>query len=355
MTTTEAGSRYAGPMRVCYTDDQTEPPRSRNLELGGHLQLVDQTIPVCGPPPAGWLTLRQRISQLQAALATNVNSRRLTEAVLRGGDVLDIPTLLSLAVSERATNIRADIAGDVHVEALAALHEAYAPHARRRYTLAAARFDGAVRKFLALVEACGDPEAAPERVLASSPQAQAAWRSAPEAAAELDRLLPALSAAAELAGAPAANPPACAEIPLTCDPGDANRRQVWLGWHQLAETRPSAVLTMEAMVRPPQEHVGTRCGRWSLLLAAGAVLRACLAPGELEHFEPPRDRYIVNADPGGRKVAAHVVDPEDALRQGRLRRLVGALSGRHTPNQDDAVSMLDTVADAAPEGAHHED
>jgi hypothetical protein len=333
-------AKYAAPLRYVYDDDQSEPPRSKNLEIAGHVGLVTSTIPAAGPPPAGWLTLKGRLDQLQSALAGNRLAQRLTAAVLDGADPLGVDVLLSLAVSERARNIRADLAADIHAQVLARLHEHYQPVARSRYEVIAAKFDTTARRFAELAQTC-DVEAPAEAILSASPQAQAAYREAPAVAAELDSHIPALGAAAELLGATVASQRASFEIPLTCDTTDADRRAVWLAWHCLRETRePSAVLTLQAMVTPPQEPVISRCGRWPHLLAAGVVVRACPTPETLVLFEKPRARFIQYTDENGRKLSPpQVIDPE--ARPRGPRALLESLRRRRHAEPD---NILDTVA-----------
>jgi hypothetical protein len=347
-------AKYAAPIRYCYPDNP-EPARSRNLEIGGHVALVTATIPVAGPPPAPWLTLKARLDQLQSALASNVLARRLTDQVLHGGDELDTAALLSLAVAERSTHLKADIASDVHLEVLAALHQAYEPCARSRYVLIASRFDAAARRFTELAETCGDVEAPAGRVLASSANAQAAYKQAPAAAAELDAIIGALSAAAELCGAEPTNPRASFEIASVCDTSNADRRAVWLAWHGVREVRdPSGVLSLQTMVTPAQEAVTSRCGKWSGLLAAGAVPQACPNPAALQPFQKPKPRFVQYTDEFGRKLSPpRIVDPEavdaepERERSSRVKKLVHAFAGRgEQPAPADDPTLAATVLDS---------
>jgi hypothetical protein len=331
-------ARIAAPVRYCY-DDIPEAPPSRNADLFGHCALVDATTPVAGPPPAEWLALRERLTALQAAVHGTPCGAALFDAVLHGtGGTADYGPLLSAAAAEKATNLRADVVEAVHAEALAVAHDLYGRVARPRYAVIASRFDKAARRFAELAEAAGDVEATAEAALTASAKALDAYRAAPDAAAALDALVPALVAAAELAGAPT---PALREsllIALCCGTEDTHRRRVWLAWRQLAEGPPvPGGLSLAGMLNPAEVAVQTRCGRWGLLGAAGTTVRAHHAPWRLEPFDPPARRVIQNADAQGRRITPRVVDPEDQ-QPSRLRRLAGVL-GRRT------VDVLDTVPD----------
>jgi hypothetical protein len=336
----------------CY-DSAPEPPRNKNLELAGHVGLVASTEALCGPPPAAWTTLKGRLDSLSAALASNTLHRRLTDQVLHGGDTLDVGALLALAVAEKAVNVRASIVEDIHREVLAALHQAYQPHAARR-SAAADKFDKTARRFTELVAVC-DPEIDAATALGLDARAQAAYKAAPGVAAELDALIPALSAAALLSNAAPANPAESLEIPLTIDPAGCHRRTIWLGWHQLRQTRePSAVWTLASMTSA-EEPVNARCGRWSGLLAAGATLRAHRNPAELELYAPPPPFQTQQVTPPGgtadnpRKPIRQRFDPCDLeYEQARPRGAKAALAWlrrRHDIPENDVDVLSTFIAD----------
>jgi hypothetical protein len=158
------------------------------------------------------------------------------------------------------------------------------------YSRVASKFDGVAGKF-STAASLVDPETPAADVVGESDKVRQAWSSSERHAAELTTVLPALVAAAGLAGAEGVN--GSGALFLCCDPGTRHRRRVWEAWR----------------------HSDGRCGRWAALHRLGVKLRACEL-GDFKPYAPPRPLETeLRAIPGGGHVE-QTVDPEDAQAAG---------------------------------------
>lgn len=331
----------------CPSEVDTEQP-SPAVTLPGHLQLVGRVEQAGLKPPPTWTEIKHGLDNFQAAVTGRPLTGEIVAAVINNDP--DIPQMLALAATETLPN-REGVIETVHNAVHSALAESYSQVAAAHYREIARRFDDVAKQFTKLANV--DVEASADAILATDRRHLEMWEQAPAVSAELDQLLPALSAAAMLVRrydqpAKLGNSASTFEIPLTCDTEGCHVRQVWLAWHQQIEREaPSGegmTLSLTGLSQPDIENVAHRCGRWSGLLAAGAHLAAHPSPTRLELFPRPQNRQIAISDSSGRRLPRPVlVDPEDAtVRPSRFARLVGAL--RRTPEPD--VDLRGTILDA---------
>ena len=254
--------------------------------LDQHIKLVD-LIAALAPPPPDWVAVRDRWDQFMELAAVPIRDRLVSAIV--GGDG-DIPMLRALACSEAGAGSRADVIVEVRGRVYPELIRLYAEAAADNYALVGKQFDSVAAKFTTAAGKCGDHEASSEDVVGQPNTVRDAWLDAAKHAAELDRLVPVLRAAAELAGISTADDTVL--LPLLVDPGDAHRRRVW-----------------EAF-----KADGVRTGRWGALAGLGVRIRACelleLAPYRLP--KPLVHKQFPAAGPDNRGVyQAVTIDPED--------------------------------------------
>ncbi|MGO9354804.1 MAG: hypothetical protein ACLP3C_29690 [Mycobacterium sp.] len=328
-------------------EEPQDPQPSPQTSLRGHLKLVAQVEQAGLRPPDAWQAIKAGLDTYQDILANRPLLADLSAEVIGNGP--NIAERAGMSATETLENRLGDaeiVLANVH----GALTSAYAPIAERHYKTLASRFDAAGKRFAQIADTV-DPEATADMVLSDRRRKLEAWEQAPAVSAELDGLLPALSAAAMLVRridqpCRLGSDPATFEIPLTVDCEGAHPRAVWLAWHEQVE-RPApsgeGMLSVTGLTAPSVEHVAHRCSRWSGLLALGCGVSAHPRPQQLEMFGRPANRKIAVADPvTGRSIKPRIVDPEDGqTRPSRWARLVGTLAGRHTPDQP--VDILATV------------
>ena len=141
------------------------------------------------------------------------------------------------------------------------LIEIYDEAAADNYGAVAKVFDAAATKFTAAAKR-SDPEADADSIVGQPDSVRQGWLDSTVHAAELDRLVPILQAAAELCDVSTDDDTAL--LPLVCDPAGAHRRRLWEAW----------------------KVAGPRCGHWAAL-AALVRLRAWPA-ADLDGFEAYR-------------------------------------------------------------------
>jgi hypothetical protein len=161
--------------------------------------------------------------------------------------------------------------------------------AAANYAKVAAEFDRVAGEFTTAAVA-GNPEADASALVGEADPARKGWLDAAVYAAELDRLVPVLQAAAELCGIDTRDDTWL--LPLVIDTTGMHRRRVWEAW----------------------QVEGGRCGRWAALAGLGAQIRAA----ELDGFEPYRTpkplirKQFPKPGPGNRGIYdVVIVDPED--------------------------------------------
>ncbi len=249
-----------------------------------HLAAVDLIASAGIPAPEPWTALRQRhIDYL--ALESPVR-QQLIAAIVEPTDA-DLNVLNALALAEIA-NPKSLAA--IHTSVSAAVrhrHVAqYSKVAAANYLTLAARFDGIAEKFTAAV-AVVNPESDPAGMVTADAKSRTAWSEAALLGNDLDSLIPALLAAATLAGTTVH--PRDGLLPLTVDPTGLHVRRVWESWVK-------------------QDG---RTGRWGALAAMGARLRAC----RLDEFQPypepkPLEHRTEQIARGQTRVVTY--DPHDA-------------------------------------------
>jgi hypothetical protein len=177
----------------------------------------------------------------------------------------------------------------VRAAVLPKLIQLYSEAAADSYGKVAAAFDAAATKFAAAAKQC-DPEASSDAIVGQPDSVRQGWLDSAKHAAELNRIMPVLQDAAELAGVYTGDDTAL--LPLLVDTAGLHRRRVWESWR----------------------NSGERCGRWGALAALGARIRAC----PLKGFEPYRTpkplirKQFQLGGPNSRGMYRTVVtDPED--------------------------------------------
>jgi hypothetical protein len=166
---------------------------------------------------------------------------------------------------------------------------AYSEVAASNYGKVGKEFDAVATAFTAAAKQC-DPEADADAIVEQPDSVRQGWLDSTVHAAELDRLVPVLRAAAELCGVSSADDTWL--LPLVCDPSGCDRRRVWEAWKADA----------------------ARCGRWGALAGLGARIRAA----DLQGFEPYRmPRPLVRKQfpvggPNSRGIyRPEIIDPEN--------------------------------------------
>lgn len=253
------------------------------------------------PPPPRWTELND---QLDAYLALpDTAAQRLADAVVNPAKNTDLTVLRALALTEQSVAPeRLAVVNRIVVEAVEqAMTDAYAPVAQKNYRLLADRFTALGATFTELA-ATVDPEAEPRDMVQADDDRRQAWVRAEITAAELDRQLLPLAAAAQLAGirlgAPNRNAPGSwneppapgALLALTVHTDGIHRRRMWEAWQSTG-----------------------RCGRWTALVALGAQIQAHPLDG-FEHYREPRPLiYRQQQVPGAPRgdIENVVLDPED--------------------------------------------
>ena len=237
-------------------------------------------------PPDEWAAVRRRFSEF---LAMKTPARqRLIEAII-DPDGEDIAVLRAAAFSEMS--IVPAVNHHVKAGVLEVLVQVYAPVSRANYKKVATQFDYAATKFTAAADIV-NPEALAESMV-TEPQAQrTAWSQAPLHAGKLDALMPAMVAAAELCGHSIGRDERM-QLPLVVDDRGVHRRKLWEAW----------------------DYKDARCGRWSVVLAVGAAIRAADL-GSLHAYRRPKPLEQKIEQRGGLTITTRI-DPED---QPNLRR-----------------------------------
>ncbi|OBH35398.1 hypothetical protein A5692_11615 [Mycobacterium sp. E342] len=371
--TAPSASRFApGVIRYCFdeTTDHTPMP-NRSVGLTGLLKMTGLVAESgCVLPPT-FVEMRDRFlafSQLAATAAPIMTGRLF--ASLRDGTG-DPALWFSCAMAEAGAGSverRSEVLAVVHDAMEAELRGLYMPVAQAHYRELASKFDTAAQGF----ERCArvvDPGADPGEVVNARDKTVRAWRDALAFAGQLDGLLPALTAAAELVR-PVTLPTGLGvsrdvfELPLVADVDGIHKRIAWASWKDWAEPKPlnpdTPALSIESVTAEPPDTVqNTRCGRWTRLVRCDAVIRAHPDPGELVLFGQAAPIVVAPVwDGHARRHLLRRIDPEgevpnpDAPKRGPLSRLRDAF--RRIPDQPEAEAepdVLSTVAFDDPEGA----
>lgn len=257
-----------------------------------HRRLVAAVEAAGCPAPKRWRTLSEHLDAFLAM--TDTAATQLAQAVANPAKTTDLPLLRALALAEAQAgppahaHLNAVVVAHVHAD----MREAYTAAADDTYRQIAARFDAAAQEFTAAATAC-NVAAEPADMVAADDTTRTAWLNAAVIAAQLDGLVPAVRAAAELAGLDLTNHPNpdTTVLPLICDPGATHRRRVWEAFHATGRT-----------------------GRWGALTAIGVTLRACPLDSFAPYREPAPVKHVQRQRAGQPRgmVENVVLDPEDA-------------------------------------------
>lgn len=247
-----------------------------------HVKNVKALAAVGISPPAEWTAIHKRLTEY-LALDTPVRAQ-LIDAIGEGKGG-DIAALRAGAYAEAAvvpTVNRAVIAG-VHARLL----QVYAGHARKNYVKLALEFNDAAKEFTTIAGIV-NPDIDAASVVGFPEDQRQAWLSAPLVAAELDKRLPALRAAAELCGV--STKAEQFQLAMVVDPAAAHRRRVWEGWAS-----------------------DGRAGRWSGIVKSGAKIHA----DPLDKVAPYRRPKPLEQKTEHRNglVVVTTIDPEDVESQ----------------------------------------
>lgn len=221
-------------------------------------------------PPPEVAALRQRLEDFQRQAHDTAVVDQLTAHLIDGTDA-DVAALWAAACAEHGTPgpAKQELMLAIREKVNRAARDAYTPVAATNYGIAAERFNDAAQAFTDAATIC-DPNTPADQVVAASEKIRKAWSAGATRAAELDKLLPVLRAAAELAGLVGADPDDV--VDLAVDANGLPREQVLAAWTIEDREAVAQRQANDGFSRAPVTH--TRCGRWAALLAAGATLRA---------------------------------------------------------------------------------
>mgnify|MGYP001002313664 CR=1 FL=1 len=216
--------------------------------------------------------LRQRLDDFRLRAFNQGALNAVVDGIITG-DTDNISVAWAAACAEFALPDpgKSDLVDQVREKVNAAIRDAYRAVSVKNYLTIAALFDDHAQGFHSAAEVC-DPTLDAEVVVAATEKVRKAWQASAAHAAELNRIVPVLRAAAELAGICGADPDDA--LDLCVDGNGIDRDQLLDAWR--TEERESAAAHYAAsghpFTTPPPTH--TRCGRWSALRAAGAIIRA---------------------------------------------------------------------------------
>lgn len=247
--------------------------------------------------PKEFVALRQRLADFRADAGTPVRDR-IVAAIVAGDADADLPLLRAVALAEATTDnfVRSELESAIAAGVHEHLRNLYGTKARTNYEQLQTQFNTEANAFTKAANTI-DPEMSPIEVLDGTDAEQRAWKAAEVAAKRMAQLLPALAAAATLAGfGDDTNPDE--QLALAVDVADHDRQALWAAW-DIEETERVALSQAAAgdmFSRPTVTP--SRCGRWSALHRLGCTIRAT----PLEDYEPYGRREPVfqpehNGDP----------------------------------------------------------
>jgi len=347
-------SRLA-PIRYMYSETtDTTPMPNRSTDLGGLLKLTATVAEAGCELPPHYVELRDRFqafSQLAASHAPTM-LERLIEALRTGRGDPDLWFAAAMAgAGPGHIDRRAEVLSGVHTAMENHLRALYQPVALSHYRALSKRFNEAAQAFMRAADVI-DPGTDAAQVVNAGDRALRAWRDAAAYAKQLDDLIPALTASAELVR-PVTAPSGLGVsrdtfvLPLAADVDDIHSRVAWCAWLDWPEPKPvNTVLSIESMTAPPTDQpVGTRCGRWTRLWRIDADIRAHPNPAELVlHGQPQPVGVKETMLPGHRRPVLAKYDPEGELPTAappkrRLRDLFRR-TAEATPTEPDILSTV---------------
>lgn len=211
--------------------------------------------------PAEFTELRDRLEEF--TIIETPCRDRLHDALLSGNG--DLSTLRALTLAEQAQQPHA-LNTQARKWVVSELIAIYSAVAVDNYTAIAQEFNRLAADFSKATDAV-DVEADAATLISAPDKQRKAYVEAELLAQRMTELIPALRAAAALAGAQDVETHQ-GTLTLVCDPSEATGQQTWSAWFATG-----------------------RCGRWAALKAAGITLRAA----RLSEFAP----YARTADDTG--------------------------------------------------------
>lgn len=240
-----------------------------------------------GEVPAEFTRIRQRWEAYRELTPDSLTDQ-LASAITGEGSLDDLGDLRALALAGRAgAQLDAELANDLEGPVFLALRDVYEPVADSNYRMLAKSFTStasALSKAVAVV----DPDSDPAAMVTASDKERKAWADSALLAVQLDEQVPALVAAAELAGLVAVT--GDRQLPLLCEVSGIHRRRVWEAW----------------------ESTDNRGGRWVALIRVGATVRALANLDDYQSYRRPApiEQRTVAVDRGVSRLVEY--DPEDA-------------------------------------------
>ena len=214
---------------------------------------------------------------------------RLVEALAGKATDDEVALLTGLALAEQiGVAAKAQVRNAIVSHILPLIRAEYAKVATDNYDALRSTFNDTARAF---IKAAGmvDPDADPALLMGRPEAERRAWADCATLSAALDAQVPALHQAALLARSELTRA-TDDHLPLTTDPADLHRRQVWEAW----------------------EVSDGRTRRWGALTALGVNITA-RPLADLSPYRRPRD-FVTRYEPTGRGTSVPVVvDPEDAI------------------------------------------
>jgi len=243
-----------------------------------HMRLVASATTL----PAEVTDLRARYAEFRRITEETPILDRIVEGLTTAPGA-DLPALWAgaLAESGHSQPHRNDVLEAIRVRVNEHLRDLYSRCAGDVYRELAQRFDTTAAELTKAAQIT-DPEADAESLIAASEKQRRAWTAAAEHAAALTQQLPALGAAATLAGLGDGDPDIL--LPLCVDVTGQDRAALWQAWdtdstEELSHRRAAAAGSNTGVIA-----LHSRTHRWGALLALGAPLRAHPADRPFEVF-----------------------------------------------------------------------
>lgn len=241
------------------------------------------------------VALQKRLDGFRGSVGATACLDRLAQAIITGDTVADLPLLWAAALAEGSqdNHVRQTVEGTIRAAVNTEIRAVYAAHARTAWTELAAVFNSNAAAFTKAAKAV-DVESPAELIVGTTKAVQDAWTGATTHAARMTSLLPALTAAASLAGA--CNDKGKAEgsylepegtlgpdvaLALVVDTNNMDRQELWAAWDTESTERTQAAQANNAGPYSTPTVTPSRCGRWSALYRLGATIQAI---DNLDHY-----------------------------------------------------------------------
>lgn len=245
-----------------------------------HVDDVHLLIEAGIPAPKPWVELAARWNAQSEPLPDDTAVAAYAQAILTGaGDPAALrPIALGELAATQTPTVPAQLRNAVEHLVGAKLAELYQPAAEKNYQQAKKLWDTAAALFTDTDRVCGGADRPGDEIVGDTDIVRRAWTDAALVhAPTLERLAPAVLAAATLCGAQPTAPPSI--IPILVNTAGCHRRLLHQAW-----------------------AAQNRTGRWSAVLAAGGTLEAHPNPASLpEYAAPAEPRETWQRVPGGHR------------------------------------------------------